>query len=105
IGVALAEMAFAGDLGANVHLGKVPLGEPINRDDFILFSESNSRFLAEVDPANQAEFEKIMAGTPLAVIGSITESDALTIQGTRGNTIIDVPLAKLKEAWQRPIRW
>ena len=45
IGVAIAEMAFAGGLGAVVSLKDVPLGEPMGRDDLVLFSESNSRFL------------------------------------------------------------
>ena len=44
----------------------VPLGEKIDRDDFILFSESNSRFLVEVAPENKAAFEKMMKGVVFA---------------------------------------
>jgi phosphoribosylformylglycinamidine synthase len=104
LGVAVAEMAFAGGLGATVHLGKVPLGEPIARDDFILFSESNSRFLVEVAPENKADFERIMKGNSFALIGQVNGSTALEIAGIKGKKTA-VPLADLKEAWQKPLRW
>jgi len=105
IGVAAAEMAFAGGLGAAIRLKSVPLGEPVDRDDFILFSESNSRFLVEVSPENKAEFEKIMRGASFAAIGRVTDSAVLEIYGVKGAKIIDVSIDELKEAWQRPLRW
>jgi phosphoribosylformylglycinamidine synthase len=105
IGVALAEMAFAGRLGASVHLESVPLGEPISRDDYILFSESNSRFLVEVAPENKAEFENIMDATSTTAIGQVNDSDALEIYGLNGKRILSKSLGELKEAWQKPIRW
>ena len=105
IGVAVAEMAFAGGLGAKVHLKSVPLGEPIDRDDFILFSESNSRFLVEVAPKSKDEFEEIMKGTSLAAIGQVTEAEVLEIYGLDDGQILAKSLGELKEAWQRPLRW
>ena len=105
IGVAVAEMAFAGGLGAIVNLREVLLGETIDRDDFILFSESNSRFLVEVAPENQAEFEKVMFGISLANIGRVTDSEKLEIYGVEGKEILTASLGELKEAWQKPIRW
>ncbi|MFC1918211.1 AIR synthase-related protein, partial [Chloroflexota bacterium] len=104
LGVALAEMAFAGGLGASVALGKVPLGEKIDRDDFILFSESNSRFLAEISPENKDKFEKIMKGTPFAVIGRVAGTQGLEITGLKGKKT-SVKIADLKKAWQKPLRW
>jgi len=105
IGVAIAEMTFAGGLGAAIHLKPVPLGEPINRDDFILFSESNSRFLVEVAPESKDEFEHIMRGISLAAIGQVTDSSVLEIYGRGGDRIMTKSLGELKEAWQRPLRW
>jgi phosphoribosylformylglycinamidine synthase len=105
LGVAIAEMAFAGGLGANVQLKSVPLGEPIARDDFILFSESNSRFLVEVAPENKDEFERTMQGTSFALIGEVTDSGILEIYGIKGRKIVALPINELKEAWQRPLRW
>ncbi len=104
IGVAIAEMAFAGGLGATINLKTVPFGEPIDRDDFILFSESNSRFLVEVAPENKNEFEKIMSGISFAAIGQVTDAKALEIHGIGGQKV-SIPISTLKEAWQRPLRW
>jgi phosphoribosylformylglycinamidine synthase II len=105
IGVAIAEMAFAGGLGAKIHLGPVPLGEPIDRDDYMLFSESNSRFLVEVAPEDEAEFERVMNGTSLANIGQVTDSGILDIYGVNGKQVVAEPISALKEAWQEPLRW
>ena len=105
IGVAVAEMAFAGGLGAEIYLKSVPLGEPIDRDDFILFSESNSRFLIEIAPASKDEFEEIMSGVSLAAIGQVTDSEVLEVCGRDGGKILSKSLSQLKEAWQKPIRW
>jgi len=105
IGVAVAEMAFAGGLGAVVHLTSVPLGEPVDRDDFILFAESNSRFLVEVATESKAEFEKVMGTTSLATVGKVTTSGMLEVYGVNGERIVAMSLGELKEAWQRPIRW
>ncbi|MFQ6122279.1 MAG: AIR synthase-related protein, partial [Dehalococcoidales bacterium] len=105
IGVAIAEMAFAGGLGATIQLKAVPLGEPIDRDDFILFSESNSRFLVEVAPENKDEFERVMSRTNFAAIGQVTEGEILEIYGLDGSQIVAKSLDELKEAWQRPLRW
>ncbi len=105
IAVALAEMAFAGGLGAAVNLKDVPLGEAMERDDFILFSESNSRFLVEVPPENRKEFEKIMNGSDFASIGKVTDGDTLEIHGLDGKKIVGSTLSGLKEAWQKPLRW
>ncbi len=104
IGVAAAEMAFAGGLGASIRLKSVPMGEPIDRDDFILFSESNSRFLVEVAAENKEEFEKIM-GDGSASIGEVTTSPMVEVYGVGGKRVIQAPLSELKEAWQRPLRW
>ena len=105
IGVAMAEMAFAGGLGATIQLKEVPLGEPVDRDDFILFSESNSRFLVEVAPEQKAEFEKTMRGTEFAVIGQVADEELLKVWGTNGDKVVTASLVELKEAWQRPLRW
>ncbi|MFH0846740.1 MAG: phosphoribosylformylglycinamidine synthase subunit PurL [Chloroflexota bacterium] len=105
LAVALAEMAFAGGLGARVHLKLVTLDEKMTRDDFILFSESNSRFLAEVAPENQTGFENLMAGSAFARIGEVTGVDRVEIFGLKGGLVMSATLPELKEAWQKPLRW
>ncbi|MDZ4231060.1 MAG: AIR synthase-related protein, partial [Dehalococcoidales bacterium] len=105
IGVAIAEMAFAGGLGAVIHLKAVPLGERFDRDDFILFSESNSRFLVEVSLENKDKFEEIMSGVSLKAIGQVTDSEVLEIYGLRGEKVVSASLGELKDSWQKPLKW
>jgi len=105
IGVAAAEMAFAGGLGIVLELAKVPLGEPITRNDSILFSESNTRFLVEVAVKDKGRFEKAMAGVDFAEIGRVTVDDKFEVYGINGERVVSVPVAELKEAWQKPLRW
>jgi phosphoribosylformylglycinamidine synthase II len=105
IGVAAAEMAFAGGLGMVIHLEQVPLGENINREDYILFSESNTRFMVEIAPEDKQQFESIMAGIDFAAIGKVTGKERLEIYGLNGEMVLSAPIAELKEAWQRPLRW
>ena len=105
IGVAAAEMAFAGGLGMTVHLDAVPLGETCDRDDYILFSESNSRFLVEVTPENKAAFEEAMKVVACAELGQVTAELELMVKGRRGAVVLRADTDKLKEAWQKPLRW
>ena len=105
IGVAAAEMAFAGGLGMEIRLSQVPLGEAIDRDDTVLFSESNTRFLAEVSPQDRSRFEELMAGVDFAAIGRVTDKLSLDIYGLTERPVLSSSLAELKEAWQKPLRW
>jgi phosphoribosylformylglycinamidine synthase len=105
IGVAAAEMAFAGGLGMVIHLGKVPLGEAIDRNDYVLFSESNTRFLVEVTPKDRRRFESMMAGVEFAAVGQITSKEKVEVYGLNEEIVLSALIAELKEAWQRPLRW
>jgi phosphoribosylformylglycinamidine synthase II len=105
IAVAAAEMAFAGGLGMELYLERVPLGEAVERDDYILFSESNSRFIVEVAPDNRDAFETALAGNAFAELGMVTAETTFSINGRAGGTILEADIADLKEAWQAPLRW
>jgi phosphoribosylformylglycinamidine (FGAM) synthase-like enzyme len=105
IGVAAAEMAFAGGFGMVLYLGKVPLGESIARSDAILFSESNTRFLVEVAPENRQRFEQAMRGVVCTAIGQVVKKAAFQVYGIREERVVSATLAELKEAWQKPLRW
>jgi phosphoribosylformylglycinamidine synthase subunit PurSL len=102
LGVALAETAFAGGLGLAVDLKAVP-AEGISRNDELLFSESQSRFVATVHPEQQIAFEAALAGCTIARIGEVIPEGVLRIEGLGGKRIIDESLAALKAAWQKPL--
>ena len=102
IGVALSEMAFSGQVGAYVDLSTVPL-DSVMRDDYILFSESNSRFIIEVKPENAHQITEMMSSLPFAWIGDTTDSEQVMIEGA-GGIVMDENIFTLKEAWQKPLR-
>ena len=103
IGVAAAEMAFSGGYGMSLNLGNVPTGEEIAFDDFFLFSESNSRFLIEIEPKHQDAFENYMAGVPIGCLGTVTETPEFVINGITGRRIVETSIDTLKSAWQTPL--
>lgn len=103
IAVAAAEMAFSGGYGMTLNLKKVPIGEDIPFDDFLLFSESNSRFLVEVEPENKDAFEKHMSDVPIGCLGTVTDTNEFAIDGLTGKTVIDTTIENLKSAWQTPL--
>ena len=105
LAVALPEMCFAGGIGAGVELARVPTSEDAKRDDVILFSESNTRFVCEVEPDKKAAFEEKLGGVPFAEIGRTVDAARLVFAGLNGKTVIDEDIWSLKESWQSPLRW
>lgn len=104
LAVALAEMAFSGNLGADIDLSMVP-AEGVGRDDAVLFSESHSRLLAEVSPEHQDAFEQILGDVPYACIGKVSAEDRLRVTGRSGGACLNAETAELKSAWQAPLNW
>jgi len=105
LGLALAEMCFAGAVGARIALDKVPGSQRFRRDDFLLFSESNSRFLCEVPARNRGAFEKLTAGLRVVcrVIGRTQENRELRIEGLRGDVVVRLSLGEAESAWRRAL--
>jgi len=105
LGVAAAEMAFAGGLGIKMDLRNVPREMKRERDGVVLFSESNSRFVVEVDSGRKGKFEKLMEGVPFAEVGEVTGEPLFEVIGLKGAGVISERLEDLKEAWQATLRW
>ena len=104
LAVALAETAFAGGLGIAADISAVPVDKPL-RPDYVLFSESQSRFVITVASRKAKEFESIMAGVPCARIGKVTKSPLLVINEGKRKSIISADIFDLKRAWQKPLDW
>ncbi|MFH1552919.1 MAG: phosphoribosylformylglycinamidine synthase subunit PurL [Candidatus Omnitrophota bacterium] len=102
IAVSLAEMLFAGGFGAEVSLKNVPRIKSIIRNDVILFSESNSRFIVEVPPEKRNKFEGAMRGVPFGLIGQVSENRRLIVKGLKGRNIISSGIDTLKQSWKKP---
>ena len=101
LAVAIAEMAFAGELGAELDLTQMRNSSFIDAT-VALFSESNSRLLVEVSPAHAKEFENVMSGVTWYRLGSVTNGDCITIH-CDGTEVVNVPWRDLRDAWRSPL--
>lgn len=100
LAVAAAEMALSSMFGVELYLKKVPYSSWQKRNDFILFSESNSRFLLEVAEKHANEFKSLMKGITCAQIGKVTEKQALTIYGSNNKPLLEIGLDELRRIWK-----
>jgi len=103
-GVAVAEMAIGGRLGARIDLSAVPACPGDMGVTEMLYSESNSRFLVCVPPANKSAFEALFAGQHAALVGEVADTGRLTVvSGTE--SVFNEPVQNLVQAWQETLRW
>ena len=101
LAVHLAKVAIGGNLGLKIDLAQVPV-TGIGRDDVIMFSESAGRFVVTIDPDNREAFEALFKGQACACIGTVTEMPEVEIRGIHDNALIEIAVADLKAAWQKP---
>jgi phosphoribosylformylglycinamidine synthase len=94
LGAALAEMLFAGDYGADISLKSVTGGA--RRFDQRLFSESNGRWVVEVERGEEKRFREICRSS--VRIGNVDAEKRLSIDGR-----IDVSTDELYDAWKNGI--
>jgi phosphoribosylformylglycinamidine synthase len=102
LAVAAAEMAFASSYGLEIDLRQVP-GKELTRSDFVLFSESNSRFLIEVAEADREDFEDLMRGKNCALIGKVTKEQKLLVHGLNEKIAFDASLESLRHSWKKTL--
>jgi phosphoribosylformylglycinamidine synthase len=102
LAVTAAEMAFSGDLGLDLWLNKFSRSESLGRDDFVLFSESNSRFLVEVSEKVKEDFEAAMKGSNYSLVGKTKKDQRLTVYGLGGKTVVEATLDELRNTWRKP---
>jgi phosphoribosylformylglycinamidine synthase subunit PurSL len=113
LAVALAEMAIAGELGADIALSSVPHDVNAASDHVLMFSESPTRFLLEVAPECLGPLMDVLSDLPVEklgrVIGCSTEGETgsaqLIIRGLNDTEVVRADVTRLKAAWQRPMCW
>jgi phosphoribosylformylglycinamidine synthase len=96
LAVTIAEMCIGGQLGAELDLEgieKIPVHAK-------LFSESNTRWLVEVESKNAAAFEKSM-GDLAVKLGDVTSSGLFITSGEE--ILVDAKIKDLEHAWHSPI--
>jgi phosphoribosylformylglycinamidine synthase len=114
LAVAAAEMAFAGGLGLEIELGRA-LCDPELGDAGRLFSESNSRYLVEVEAGREKDFlDAILRGAGvrgwdtakfgekvfLERAGRVTDDGRLRVAGVGGDVIIEEGIEDLASSWR-----
>ena len=105
LAVAVSEMAFAGGLGADLDLAQLAKDAGLTDSAALLFSESTTRFLIEVEPEYCAQIEKEFAGLPFTRIGQVVSTGRVRAAMENGVTVLDQGCAELKLAWQTPLAW
>ena len=105
LGVAAAEMAFAGDLGMSLDLRGMPRASGVARNDTLLFSETASRFVVTVPAVHGEAFRQTMPAGACGEIGVVHEGPEFTVTGLQGEVAIASSIHKLKDAWQNPLNW
>jgi phosphoribosylformylglycinamidine synthase len=100
LGPALAKSAIASGLGMDLDLSNVASEL---RDDYALFSESQSRLVISINPADKQKFESIMNGTTLTPVGSVTNNGEFVIK-RHGKQIVKVPIDKLENCYKETLR-
>lgn len=103
LGVALAETAFSGGLGMELDITNLS-NENVTRNDYLLFSESQSRFIVTISPNKKVEFEKIMKSEIISFIGKVTNNDKFLIKKDK-KLIVNTSIKDLKKSWQGVLTW
>lgn len=102
LAVAAAEMAMAGRSGLQIDASD----SSDLSDAAKLFAESNTRFLVEVEPGNEAAFTKLFTetGVPVRRIGQVVAGDRVQIS-VDGKPLVDTTTDVLLDRWQTPLNW
>jgi phosphoribosylformylglycinamidine synthase II len=100
LGVCISEMCIGGDIGAQINLSNISKNL---RSDFKLFSESNTRWVVEVEKEKQKDFEKTLKEnkTTFVKIGEI-KSDKIVIEDN-DKKIINQKISNLRDIWKNTI--
>ncbi|MCB9743130.1 MAG: phosphoribosylformylglycinamidine synthase subunit PurL [Alphaproteobacteria bacterium] len=99
LAVALAEMALAGELGAELDLGALPWRGEGDSPTARLFAESLTRFLVEVRPEHAAGFVEAMGARPHARVGRVGGARVI-VRDADGQPLIDLAVEALSAAWR-----
>jgi phosphoribosylformylglycinamidine synthase len=92
-------------LGIEANLQGLIISKDCTADHCKLFSESNSRYVVEVEPEKFDSFAKHMLGIKFGQLGKVTDARKLVIRAENGNELINADIDVLKDAWKKPLDW
>ena len=85
-----------------IDLRKAP-ATGVDRDDLLLFSETQSRFVVTISSNKKDAFENAFEGMACGFLGEISSAPIFSAIGISGREIIRADIRDLKEAWKRPL--
>ena len=100
--VAAAEMCLGGRLGADINLSVIDhtdLPDNVDTDAALLFSETCSRFLIEVEPGNKFNVQTALMGHSCIPIGRVQSSPRLKVTSSAGTPLFEARLEELRDAF------
>lgn len=101
LGTTLSKMAIGGQLGLEVDLREIS-ADGVERDDYLLFSESQSRFVVTVDPNKKDEFEAAMPDAKL--IGKVRDDNKVLMTGLGGSAVLDTTVDELAKSYKKTFK-
>lgn len=114
LGVALAESALGGRLGATISLPSTAIEEVTRRAvgsidaiEQFLYCETPSRLLVTIRRENRARFEGMLSGFPTLLLGEVTAEPALVVRaagpaGRKEREVAVVSIEEIEKVWKRP---
>ena len=104
LAVALSEMAFSGGIGADISVKNIKELNKFQDSRLSIFSESNTRFLVEIQKDKSKKFESLFKNLPLTFLGKVGGTK-LKIRDEDGKRFIDISIEELKKRWSKGIKW
>jgi phosphoribosylformylglycinamidine synthase II len=103
LAVALAEMCMGGDMGCSVDISTVGKGNKKLGPTEVLFSEGNTRWVAEVSPRKEDRFLAHMkkAGVPVHRLGTVG-GDQLAIRSGK-TKVATLKVSKMRDLWSQAL--
>ena len=102
LAVAAAEMCLAGGIGADLdlsNLGHEPFPAGYDETTTLLFSESPTRFLVEVEPGKKFNLQTKLMGVSCTPLGRLSKKPRLTIKDAGGAPCGEWTLDELRGAF------
>jgi phosphoribosylformylglycinamidine synthase len=106
LAIALAKSSLAGKLGCTVSLANVIQEnidgiDKIDRDDIILYSETQGRFLVSVNKDFVAQFEKEFSDSIISEIGYVMDDNNVVVNGLDGKLLFNLSLDEIDSYYRK----
>ena len=102
LGVGFAKVCAGGNLGMKVDLELIPQIENLSNEE-LLFSETNSRFIVTLPPANLEEFQELAKDIPVEVVGKVTKE--ITLEFSKGEEFLSkLDISSIKSAYKKTLK-